>query len=326
MRTEMIRQGWNNFFFKGFSGDSLGLLRIYFGCGLLLYHIAQLHRLLILDPHGAQFTFLEPIWYFQLLGVDYHIPVLSFVAFVVLMVANIMMILGKWTRTSLVIIILCIFYLKGARDSFTGDVHHRYLLPIHILFLLLLSKCGEARSLDKRHRGTSKGIQEWEASWPIKAMQVYCAFFYFFAIVAKFRVAGWEWFAGDGRIQELLVRRSAMWGVTDTGDAVGNQLAFWLAQHPDYVFLLAVLVIVFETIFPVILFIKDVRWRLMFLLGVAFFHISNLVLIYVNFILLPIVFLIFFDLVPVHARLKRIFSRDRDSPRPTAFKNTGQTP
>jgi hypothetical protein len=43
------------------------------------------------------------------LGIDYHLPALSFVMFIALMGATVSMALGKWTRTSIVVVIICIF-------------------------------------------------------------------------------------------------------------------------------------------------------------------------------------------------------------------------
>ncbi|MDH5576400.1 MAG: hypothetical protein OEY80_13020, partial [Nitrospirota bacterium] len=168
---------WNQFFFTGFSGESLGLLRMYIGCGLLFFHTYQFATVLTLNPFGSMYYFLEPIWYFKVLGIQYHIPILSFITYVVLMAATVTMILGKWTRASILVIILCIFYLKGVRDSFSGDVHHRYIIPMQILFLFLLSKCGEVHSRDASQHQFAP-VQEWEASWPIKTMQLYVALFY----------------------------------------------------------------------------------------------------------------------------------------------------
>ena len=170
---------WNQFFFTGFSGESLGLLRMYIGVGLLFFHTYQFATVLTLNPIGAMYYFIEPIWYFKLLGIQYHVPAFSFVMYAILMGATIAMISGKNTRTSIVVIILCIFYLKGVRDSFSGDVHHRYIIPMQILFLFLLSKCGEVHSRDAMQIHHPGGVKEWEASWPIKTMQLYVALFLF---------------------------------------------------------------------------------------------------------------------------------------------------
>lgn len=299
----IIRRAWNQFFFTGFSGESLGLLRMYIGCGLLFFHTYQFVTVLGLNPTGAMFYFIEPIWYFHVLGIQYHIPALSFVAYVILMSATVTMIMGKWTRTSILIIIICIFYLKGVRDSFSGDVHHRYIIPMQMLLLFLLSQCGNVHSRDAR-QGPIPAIQEWEASWPIKTMQLYVALFYFWSVIAKVRVSGWEWFSGEGRIQEMLIKRSVRWGVTGEGDLVQNNLSFELAQHPDLVQMFSLLVLAFELGFPLILFIKSPTFRLLFIAGVTTFHISTFILMDVNFLLIPFVYLIFFDLVPIHQWLK----------------------
>jgi hypothetical protein len=50
-----------------------------------------------------------------------------------------------------------------------------------------------------------------------------------------------------------------------------------------------------EAGFPLILFIRNTRLRLLFLSGVTVFHVANFVLIYVLFIAIPIAFLVFFD-------------------------------
>jgi hypothetical protein len=295
---------WNQFFFTGFSGESLGLLRMYIGIGLLFFHTYQFATVLTLNPMGAMYYFIEPIWYFKVLGIHYHIPALSFVMYAILMGATVSMIIGKNTRASIVVIILCIFYLKGVRDSFSGDVHHRYIIPMQILFLFLLSKCGEVHSRDAKHLRNPEEVQEWEASWPIKTMQLYVALFYFWSVIAKVRVSGWVWFAGEGRIQEVLIHRSIRWGVNEQGEVLKNSLSFELAQHPELIQLFGILVLAFELGFPLILFIKSVKLRLAFILGVTSFHIATFVLMDVNFLLIPFVYLIFFDLVPIHEWLK----------------------
>ena len=298
-----LSRAWNQFFFTGFSGESLGLLRMYIGCGLLFFHTWQFATVLSLNPFGSMYYFIEPIWYFKVLGIQYHIPFLSFVVYGVLMAGTVSMILGKWTRTSILVVILCIFYLKGVRDSFSGDVHHRYIIPMQLLLLFLLSRCGEAHSRDTAY-GTFTPVQEWEASWPIKTMQLYVALFYFWSVIAKVRVSGWEWFAGEGRIQEVLIKRSVRWGMTEEGELVKNSLSFELAQHPELIQIFSHLVLAFELGFPLILFIKSVKLRALFLAGVITFHISTFVLMDVNFLLIPFVYLIFFDLVPIHQWLK----------------------
>ncbi len=299
---------WDGFVYHGFSADSLGLLRIYFGYGLLPFHALQFGALLALDPFGPAFYFTDRIWYFKLLGIHSHLPLLTPIAFVVLMVATLAMTLGRWTRTSIFVVILCIFYLKGVRDSFAGDIHHRYLMPMHMLMILLMSRCGDVRSRDSRVSPQPQPLAEWEASWPIKAMQLYIASFYFWGAVAKLRT-----------LRPGLV----LWGREDPGDpgrACGplgrdgrvahsspTRLSFALAQSAWLMDILGALTLVMEAGFPLILLVRHTRVRLAFLLAVTFFHLANYLLIGVKFVFIPIVFLVFFDLVPVHAWLTTRF-------------------
>ena len=230
------------------------------------------------------------------------IPWLSFVAAFLLMASTVTFTVGKWTRASIVMVLLCIFYLKGVRDSVTGDVHHRYVALVQILFFLLLSRCGDVLSWDGRRKREAR-VSEWEASWPIRAAQVYLAFFYFFAIVAKFRVSGWDWFADGGRLQEQLIIRSVRWGLSDEGMPVRNLLSFHVASCKPLVFALSLWVIAFEFLFPLILFVKRNWIKLGFVSAAFVFHIANYVLLDVNFLLFGFVLAVFFDLAAVRRSL-----------------------
>jgi hypothetical protein len=92
--------------------------------------------------------------------------------------------------------------------------------------------------------------------------------------------------------------------VNEKGEMLKNALSFELAQHPELIQIFGILVLVFELGFPLLLLIKSVKLRLAFILGVTTFHIATFVLMDVNFLLIPFVYLIFFDLVPIHAWIK----------------------
>lgn len=306
--AERARRGWNSFFFTGFSVESLGLLRLYFGFGLLFFHVTQFFTFFEQDPLRPGFVYFERVWYISALGLERDLPGLHWLLFALLMAATFTMAVGKWTRPSIATVLVLLTYLQGVRDSIAGDTHHRYLIPAQILLLLLLSPCDRAHAWDARGRALEP-VPEWRASWPIKAMQVYTASFYFWSLLAKLRVSGAAWFGGQGALQELLLRRSAMWGIDHQGEPLGNSAAFWLAGQPELLTVLSLGVFVLEGGFPLILAIRSVRVRLVFLLGATVFHVVNFVLLYVFFLALPIAFLIFFDLVPVHAWLRARFAR-----------------
>ena len=138
-----------------------------------------------------------------------------------------------------------------------------------------MSKCGHAYSLDERIRRTrgvaAERIEEWRASWPVKTAQLYVCTLYLFSIIAKFRVTGWEWFADGQRVQSLLLKRSIMWGATESGHAVDNVVGYWIAHQPALCFFLGIMTLVMEAGFPLILLMSP-RWRLFVLSGVVVFQ------------------------------------------------------
>ena len=249
-----LAKSWNWYFFQGYSGESLGALRALFGIGLMLYHFTQFIQLLILDPFGPSAMFIEPIWYFEAIGITHNIPWLNIPVFVVLLIATAFFVLGKWTKPAILILVLCIFYLKGVRDSFAGDVHHRYLVPMTMMFLFFFSNCNYRFALDAK-KYKDQVVETWEASWPIRTAQTYIALFYFWALVAKLRVTGWTWFEPAGQIQAKLIERSVRSGYTETGELVRRAHSFELAQLVWVIFIFGALVAIFELLAPFVLFI-----------------------------------------------------------------------
>ena len=115
-----MKGAWDRFWFTGFSVESLAMLRICFGIGLIFFHVTQFYAFFMVDPGGAHFYFMEPVWYFELLGIERHSPVLTYAGFALLELATLGMILGFRTRLSIALQILLIFYLQGVRDSVTA--------------------------------------------------------------------------------------------------------------------------------------------------------------------------------------------------------------
>ena len=120
------RRSWVDwFFFDWHPAEALGAVRFYFGLGLAVYLYFQFDQNLKIDAFGAHFAFTRPIWYFGLLGIDTNVPWVSFAVMPLLLIACLFFAFGKWTKPAIIAIIIGIFYMKGVRDSFSGDVHHR---------------------------------------------------------------------------------------------------------------------------------------------------------------------------------------------------------
>ena len=314
--TRDANRSWVDwFFFEWHPAEALGAVRFYFGIGLAIYLNIQFAQNLTLNPVGEHFHFTRPIWYFWALGIDTHVPWLPFVVTPLLTVACLMFAFGKWTKPAIIAVILCIFYLKGVRDSFSGDVHHREVPIFAILILFLFSKCDRMFGIDARSKKLAP-IEDWEASWPLRAMQVYIALFYFWALVAKLRLSGLEWFAAGGRIQDTLIGRAVRDGFTPNGEVVALSLGWEFAQHPEWIFWIGVLVFVFELTFPIILFVRDWRIKLFMLAGATLFHLANWLLLNVQFFFYPFVFVTFFNMAEFHRWLTAKLRLRRQRPAP----------
>lgn len=305
------REYWHQFLFGWFEAESLGRLRQYFGFALCLYFASQFGQLFILEPFGPQFHFTIPIWYFKLLGITSHVPWLDWIVFAILLVSCVLFAIGKHTRMAIVAIFLCVAYLKGVRDSFTGDVHHREQPVMALLIIFLLSRCGSVLSRDALDRPPARPLQDWEASWPIRAMQIYIAFFYFWALVGKLRISGLYWFTDGGRIQDMLILRSLRDGIDASGVPVNLSLSFDIAQIPTLCFILGAMVFAFELLAPMIIFFRSFRMRLLFAICATLFHLSNFFLLNVQFYLYPFVMMAFFNMRVVHDLLGRTLRPSR---------------
>lgn len=311
MGVKRFEEFWNKFLFQGVTPETLGLFRIQFGIGLLAFHVYQFHTLLALDIDGPHFPYIAPIWYFDVLGIINHNPALTYGFFALLMVSTAAFAAGLFTRTSMAMLILSLLYMKGARDGISGDVHHRYVIPFNVLLVLAFSKCGHVYSVDNLiQRGRTK-LVEWEASWPIKAGQLYICSFYLWSGLAKIRKGGFVWTYDGGKVQEILLRMANRWGIDDLGAPLfGSEFGYELAHWVLICSFLSAATLCMEVGFPSLLIVRNQIFRLVFLLGVTSFHVGTHVVAYVKFALLPIVFPIFFDLDGIFRAIRSRFSAE----------------
>ncbi|MDA0196456.1 MAG: hypothetical protein O2951_15685 [Bacteroidetes bacterium] len=208
VNIQTAKRWWADFWFSDeVDYKNLGLLRIWIGFSIVIFNFSQFTNLLGVDISGPQFHYIEQLWYFKVLGISHTYPLSNYLFFTFLQVSTISLMLGYRTRLSIVIMIVSIFYLKGVRDSAAGDVHHRYLMWMNILFILLMSKANQILSLSKV-KTIEPSVKNWEASWTIKLMQVCTCLFYFVSALAKFRVSGLNWIIDGSAVQRVLLMKS----------------------------------------------------------------------------------------------------------------------
>jgi hypothetical protein len=289
-----MRAALERFFFSGSTPERLGATRLLLGFLLLPFFALEYGGFYTVDPFGARFRFIDPIWYFDALGITRSVPLLPMIGAPLLLAALVGFALGWRTRGCAIAALALIPLLKGFRDSVAGDVHHRELIPFHILLFFACSRCGEVGSLDARRSGSAATIAEWEASWPIQASQLYVATFYCWSGIAKLRGTGLAWFDVD-TVRFLMFQRAVRFGVDDAGAIEGFSLGYWLAARPGLLLLPAVGVAAMELGFPVILWLRKLWQRAVFAAGVSIFHVANFVLLNVMFLFMPAVLVLYFD-------------------------------
>lgn len=105
------------------------------------------------------------------------------------------------------------------------------------------------------------------------------------------------------------------------------ELAFYLAHQPRLLEVLGGSVLLMEAAFPLVLLVKSDRMRALFLTAVAVFHVGNFVLPYVGFVLMPLVFVIFFDMDAVARRVvSRWGRRYKEEPPGSSPASVGEAP
>lgn len=289
-----IAAALDRFVFSGMSAERLGSTRLLLGLGLVPFFALQFKSFFNFDPFGPRFYLIDPIWYFDLLGIVRLEPMLALVGFFVLMVSLTTFALGYRTRASAIVSLVLILVLKGFRDSIAGDVHHRELIPFHLLLFFACSRAGDVFSFDARRR-VGASVAEWQASWPIRASQLYIASFYWWSGYAKLRSTGWAWF-GPERTRSILLERAVRFGADDSAADLGSQIGFWLAAHPWTLVLPGLTVAVIELGFPLVFWLRRSWQRIAFFVTVTGFHVMNYILLNVQFLFMPVVFVTFFDL------------------------------
>ncbi len=129
--------------------------------------------------------------------------------------------------------------------------------------------------------------------WPIQASQLYIATFYFWSGLAKLRGTGFAWWDVD-IVRFQIFQRAVRFGVDASGSPPDDSIGHWVAAFP-VLFLPDVSVAAMELGFPVVLLLRALWARALFVAGVTAFHVGNFVLMNVHFLLMPLAFVIYFD-------------------------------
>jgi hypothetical protein len=264
---------WNAFWFPTTTTRSLAVARIIAVAAQLFWFFPSLQYQLNLLERNTAFEDAQPLIRAITAVVPRDVfftrPVFITIYWIIV-VAGILALVGLFTRTSMFVFALGIWFLVSHAYSY-ADVHHPEALFAIFLMTLALAPSGGSLSVDalirRRRVGPARGSPEASqrvdtALWPLKLAWVLLAMTYFSTGASKLLSGGLSWM--NGYTLQIYTFGDAL----ESGRASG----IWLAGHHTLCIILAVMTILFETFFFLSLFVP--RAAPLFFLAGIFFHLG----------------------------------------------------
>lgn len=216
-------------------------------------------------------TILRPTGAMKLLPWSFYEQLLTPTGMMVLKVAMVVSLIagaiGFLTPISTKTSFLLVLFYQGLLRSF-GHFNHDEMIAVYCLAVLAFTPCGDEFSLDQRLRKNRKDRPAFAYAYPILLMQLLMAWVYFSSALIKLRVAGVSYLSQDN-LPALAIYHSL-----DNLHDTSFRIAFWLPQIKEYLPVFVGLVLVWELLFPMAVFIPRLRWWI--LGGGVIFHLSTL--------------------------------------------------
>jgi len=290
-----IQTSWRQFWFTPESAENLGICRILFCGGMFLFYFSRQYEAWVELP---EFTY-DP----QSLWASLHLTFASSSTVDILELlwkgSLLLTCIGLATRPASIVMAVTGFYLLALPNDF-GKVNHNDQPLVFVMFILALSQCGKAYSIDnwlsRRKNRTSTVQQEsGEFRWPVRAVWLVMSIVFFSAGFAKLRFGRLAWFESSS-MQHYLISHNypflsfPPW--TDWG--------LHLAKYPAVCTVFAIGTVILEFGFPLVMFHRVARLvfvpaALLMQVGIRAFlgpHFEQYIFVYLFFVpwasLLPI--------------------------------------
>lgn len=253
--------GWG-FIFAAEDGRRLAALRIGL-CSLLALRLGINDYGVVADQPAALY---QPLSYMKLLGSMPSHDVAS-AAQAIGIATAILAAAGMWIRASLPVAFVCALLLNGMLNATGKPVHNDVLLMLCLIPLLAAPSASTdawtvrgwtRRGARDRARHPGRGQNEANAphgaayGWQVRTAMVVVALAYCFVGLQKLRYSGIAWATSDN-LRWVLYASKGPYGHPDA-------IALFVADRAWLVHLLAGTTLVFETLFPVVLFVPRLRW------------------------------------------------------------------
>ncbi|MSR56294.1 MAG: hypothetical protein EXS05_01295 [Planctomycetaceae bacterium] len=184
-------------------------------------------------------------------------PIIAIGMHTLLLFALLGVVLGWQTRTSLIGFTVLFAWL-GLLDG-AATFAKQSVIALHLGVLLACSGCGRAWSFDALSENRPAALCHLSPAWPRRLMQVLVCAIYFGAAITKLKNP--SYLSGDLLGFSLL---DDHWG--------GGRLGLWLSTQPRALLLLSLATLLFELLFPVLIWVSRLRWPL--LAAAAAFHLG----------------------------------------------------
>jgi len=210
-----LRRDWNEFWFLPISSVPLGVFRLVYGALVLAYGLLLLPERFIWFGSRGVLPLRDSNAYNGSMAWSPHFDLLAFpgadhwltLFFAVFLLAALFLMLGFWTRTSAVIVYLCLNTLHS-RNSVIHNSGDTVMLVMSAY--LVFSSAGAACSLDRLwriFRGKEEAAPPLIVPWAQRLMQFQVAIVYLGASLSK--AGGEQWVNGTAAYYPLHLPESA---------------------------------------------------------------------------------------------------------------------
>lgn len=203
--------------------------------------------------------------------------------------------IGLFTRWASLALVPFAFYSLGV-PMFFGKISH-YHIMFWIPLIVCFSPLSDALSIDNlisKKKPDGNSVRSLSYAIPFKFIWISLAIIYFFAGIHKLWESGLTWALGESMINQI------RWEWIENYDTIP---VLRIDHYPALAKAAGILVIVFECIYPILIFTK--RLRLVAFIGAFILHLSIGYFMNIDFVFLRLVSLSYIDWSSVISYFKR---------------------
>lgn len=286
-----FRQTVKNILWEFFNEENgplaLGITRVIFFFHMMTYYEGHAVK----PDLGALERVELPLigWLIDIMPIS---PDLYFYVSVCGIVAAFFVMIGYRTRLFLILHAVIVFYIIAV-PNFYGKLAHDHM-TIWMSWIMVFSPCADVLSIDAWRKGNGLFAPKSDVNYGfhLKVVWLHFGLIYFFAGYFKFWYSGFDWALSDSMVNQIRL---------EWFEHFNKVPDFRPDLFPNTMKLAGFLVVIFELIYPFLLFGKTTRWFAIF--GGLAMHRSIKLIMYIGFKYLQVVYMVF---VPWDTMIKKL--------------------